>query len=166
MGATGAPGQAGDAGPPGSPGVAEIVAYGGLAQNVSFTGAQSFIAVGTGGQVTISRPGQTVFGSVESTVQFDPAQVGSFREAVICYVPSSLGPLDQVASEASDGGIQPTNVGTFAFQSLASSPATLTIPFEVADIPMGTYNFGLCEEPGLPGSYLLVVTQGWFAVGD
>jgi hypothetical protein len=143
-----------------------IVTYGGLAQNVAFTGAKSFVAVGSGGQVTISRPGQTVFGSVESSVQFVPGQVGSYRDAVICYVPSSEGPLDQAAAAVSDGGVQPMNVGAFAYQSLVSSPASLTIPFEVQDIPMGTYNFGLCEEPLVSGTYTLVVTQGWFALGD
>jgi hypothetical protein len=165
MGATGAQGPAGDPGPPGPTGITEIVAYGGLVQNVAFSPG-SFVAVGSGGQLTISRPGQTVFGSVESTVQFDPGQVGPFRNAVICYVPSSQGPLDQVAAAAGAGGPQPTNVGGFAYQALVSSPASVTVPFEAADIPMGTYNFGLCEESGLSGSYTLVITQGWFAVGD
>jgi hypothetical protein len=143
-----------------------FVPFGGLATNVSFTGG-GFLVVGTGPSLTVG-VGQTVFGSVESSIMFDPTQVQGFRVAIICAAPASEGTLAQVAAAASAGsGPQPMNLGTFAFQGYgAGSPLTLTLPVLVQNMPPGTYNFGLCEEPGFSGTYSLVSTQGYFSVAN
>jgi hypothetical protein len=164
-GATGPAGAAGAAGDSGPSGIVEVETYSGLANNVSFVGGK-LLVVGTGAKVTISAPGQIVFGSVESTVAFDPTQTPTMRFAVICYAPATAGTLDQAVAAAADGGAPPTTVGTFALQSLAAAPASLTIPFEAVAVPTGTYYFGLCEEPPFAGTYEVVATQGWAAVAN
>jgi hypothetical protein len=165
VGATGATGPAGPAGDAGLSAIVGVETYSGLANDVSFASGKPLV-VGTGAKVTISAPGQMVFGSVESTVAFDPTQAPTMRFAIICYAPATAGTLDQAAAAAADGGAPPTNVGTFAFQSLSASPASLTIPFEASALPMGTYYFGLCEEPSFAGTYEVVTTQGWAAVAN
>src|SRR5207244_3026945 len=141
-----------------------FVPFGGLTTNVSFTGGKSFVVVGSGPSLTVG-VGQTVVGSVETSVMFDPALVVGFRAAIICAAPASEGTLEEVAAAASAGnGPQPMNLGTFAFQGYGGgSPITLTLPVLVQNMPPGTYNFGLCEEPGFSGTYSLVSTQGYFA---
>jgi hypothetical protein len=143
------------------------VPFGGLTSSVTFTGGKSFVVVGSGPSLTVG-VGQTVVGSVESSVMFDPTQVIGFRSAIICAAPASEGTLEQVAAAASAGtGPPPMNLGTFAFQSYSGgSPLTLTLPVLVQNMAPGTYNFGLCEEPGFSGTYSLVSTQGYFALAS
>src|SRR5207237_867332 len=121
-GATGAAGPAGPVGPAGATGATgpagagglTFVPFGGLTTNVSFTGGKSFVVVGSGPSLTVG-VGQTVVGSVETSVMFDPALVVGFRAAIICAAPASEGTLEEVAAAASAGnGPQPMNLGTFA----------------------------------------------------
>jgi hypothetical protein len=147
-----------------------FVPFGGLANNVTFTsnpGRGTFIVVGTGPSLTVG-VGQTVFGSVEASIMFDPTQVTGFREAIICAAPASEGSLAAVAAAATAGtGPQPMNLGSFAFQGYGGgSPLTLTLPVLVQNMASGTYNFGLCEEPSGSGTWSLVSTQGYFAVAN
>ena len=160
MGAAGGSGAQGPAGGAGPSGIVDIVPYGGVATGVPFAGSgKTIVAVGTGGKVTVTVPGQIVFGLVESSIEFDPTQVMGFRSASICYVPESQGPLDNAVG-STDGGPPPTFDGTFAFQSLTDSPQTLTLPYESFPMVIGTYYFGLCDMPAFSGSYELVTTQG------
>jgi hypothetical protein len=173
MGDMGPPGPAGSMGPAGAAGstgpagVTSIASYGGVAQNVSYTGGTSTVHVGPGTQLTITHPGQTVFGMLESSVFPTPNAVPLFRTAIACFVPASQGPLDKAADAASAGGAAVPTAGASAYQTLATTgPSTLAMPVMISNLAPGTYYFGLCEVPGLSGSYNLVDTTGWLALAN
>jgi hypothetical protein len=120
--------------------------------------------VGTGPSLTVG-VGQTVFGAVTSSVMFQPSMVSGFRAAIICAAPASEGTLVEAAAASADGGPSLMNFGKFAYQGFGGgSPASLSLPVLIQNLPPGTYNFGLCEEQPFSAQYSLVSVQGYFAV--
>jgi hypothetical protein len=141
-----------------------FVPFGGLQTDAGVTPGVPFV-VGVGPSLTVG-VGQTVFGSVTSSVMFQSTAVNGFRAAIICAAPASEGSLVEAAAAFADAGGPPLmNFGQFAYQGFGGgSPLSLSLPVLIQNLPPGTYNFGICEEQPFSAQYSLVSVQGYFAV--